>query len=343
MRNRVSLLVRYESMSNPYHDELGKFCSRDEMQAAIKKLADRGDLEGYFQLRTELHEIDKTNVVKTQTEEVLAHKQPPLVSTLTYADEVWDKASADWVTTRPGSIGGVDAHVGDKWDPKMDILDIKRDVAKDLKAFQENGALPKDLEYSITTSRQGYVPSINVQIRGVKDDTVYDGMRVTPSALDVRNRVLSIIDRHNYRESAPQIDHRMSTFYSSASFETEQQRKTRLNNKVVAKKAVASRNHRKDFLNKLKDEKVKTNVISLFDSSKEDNGVGVGRVKGTALFVTYKRDDAGNVRPIQGYDLGGLDDKYAKTPATDMDGLFSSFNERRRNSAVLKRKKFKLI
>ena len=50
-------------MANPYHDETGRFCSKNEMQAAITKLATKGDLEGYFALRTEFEKIEKNQVV----------------------------------------------------------------------------------------------------------------------------------------------------------------------------------------------------------------------------------------------------------------------------------------
>lgn len=48
-------------MPNPYHDETGRFCSKDEMQGAINRLGEKGDLEGYFKLRTEYEGLIKTN------------------------------------------------------------------------------------------------------------------------------------------------------------------------------------------------------------------------------------------------------------------------------------------
>lgn len=46
-------------MANPYHDETGKFCSRDEMKAAIDKAAKSGNLELYSSLRKDMDEIEK--------------------------------------------------------------------------------------------------------------------------------------------------------------------------------------------------------------------------------------------------------------------------------------------
>lgn len=48
-------------MPNPYHDEAGRFCSKDEMLGAVKRLGEKGDLEGYFKLRTEYEALVKTN------------------------------------------------------------------------------------------------------------------------------------------------------------------------------------------------------------------------------------------------------------------------------------------
>jgi len=46
-------------MANPYHDELGKFCSRNEMRAALSRIQRIGDVEGYIKLRQEFEAIDK--------------------------------------------------------------------------------------------------------------------------------------------------------------------------------------------------------------------------------------------------------------------------------------------
>lgn len=47
-------------MTNPYHDETGKFCAKNEMFNACTRLAESGDFEGYFKLRTEFEAINKT-------------------------------------------------------------------------------------------------------------------------------------------------------------------------------------------------------------------------------------------------------------------------------------------
>lgn len=52
-------------MPNPYHDETGRFCSKEEMQGAIKRLGEKGDLEGYFHLRNEYEELNKKNSAST--------------------------------------------------------------------------------------------------------------------------------------------------------------------------------------------------------------------------------------------------------------------------------------
>lgn len=45
-------------MPNPYHDAEGKFCSRGEMQKAIQHAAETGNLEQYFELRTDFEKIE---------------------------------------------------------------------------------------------------------------------------------------------------------------------------------------------------------------------------------------------------------------------------------------------
>lgn len=40
-------------MSNYWHDELGRFCSKNEMKRAMKRAQMRGDLRTYSQLRSD--------------------------------------------------------------------------------------------------------------------------------------------------------------------------------------------------------------------------------------------------------------------------------------------------
>lgn len=52
-------------MANPYHDENGKFCSKDEMRAAIDNLATKSGpaaFDNYFKLRTEYESIESGKV-----------------------------------------------------------------------------------------------------------------------------------------------------------------------------------------------------------------------------------------------------------------------------------------
>lgn len=58
-------------MANPYHDGLGKFCSRNEMRAAYLLLQKNGDANGYLKLRKEYEALDKSNAF---TPEALTEK-----------------------------------------------------------------------------------------------------------------------------------------------------------------------------------------------------------------------------------------------------------------------------
>jgi len=44
-------------MANPYHDGEGKFCSKDEMEAAYTSLANQGKFDAYYNLRREYDDI----------------------------------------------------------------------------------------------------------------------------------------------------------------------------------------------------------------------------------------------------------------------------------------------
>lgn len=50
-------------MANPYHDETGKFCSRNEMGTALNRLAASGKIAEYLALKADYDEIEKDNVV----------------------------------------------------------------------------------------------------------------------------------------------------------------------------------------------------------------------------------------------------------------------------------------
>lgn len=50
-------------MANPYHDETGRFCSRNEMGTALNRLAASGKIAEYLALKADYDEIEKDNVV----------------------------------------------------------------------------------------------------------------------------------------------------------------------------------------------------------------------------------------------------------------------------------------
>lgn len=58
----MSLLTPTQtSKGNPYHDETGKFCSRDEMKSALKRVIATGDLNSWMRLTQDLAEADIDN------------------------------------------------------------------------------------------------------------------------------------------------------------------------------------------------------------------------------------------------------------------------------------------
>lgn len=57
-------------MANPYHDELGQFCSRNEMMSALDRLQKAGDVNGYITLREQFDRAEKENQNKNSTPSV---------------------------------------------------------------------------------------------------------------------------------------------------------------------------------------------------------------------------------------------------------------------------------
>jgi hypothetical protein len=53
-------------MANPYHDDQGRFCSRDGMLSSIDNLAKAGKVSEYILLKEEFDEIDKGNIVVSE-------------------------------------------------------------------------------------------------------------------------------------------------------------------------------------------------------------------------------------------------------------------------------------
>lgn len=64
-------------MANPYHDETGRFCSKNEMIAAIARAQKSNDWEQYFQLRTDFETIEsnKITVSKETIKEMFGQPQ----------------------------------------------------------------------------------------------------------------------------------------------------------------------------------------------------------------------------------------------------------------------------
>lgn len=64
-------------MPNPYHDETGRFCSKGEMNKAVRRLVDDGKIDDAHKLAQELIEIEKVHsaisVLKTIPEEKISN------------------------------------------------------------------------------------------------------------------------------------------------------------------------------------------------------------------------------------------------------------------------------
>ena len=63
-------------MANPYHDELGRFCSAAEMGAAVDRVRNSGDVFTYIKLRSEYEHLLKTD--SEITEDDIRNKLSPI-------------------------------------------------------------------------------------------------------------------------------------------------------------------------------------------------------------------------------------------------------------------------
>jgi hypothetical protein len=58
-------------LANKYHDENGRFCSRDEMGKAVDRLGQAGNISGYLQLKGELETIDRSDKSSNGVEQLI--------------------------------------------------------------------------------------------------------------------------------------------------------------------------------------------------------------------------------------------------------------------------------
>lgn len=61
-------------MPNPYHDELGRFCSKNEMEAALTRVATSGDTETYLTLKQDYDNAVKNDFTLEKISTILTPK-----------------------------------------------------------------------------------------------------------------------------------------------------------------------------------------------------------------------------------------------------------------------------
>lgn len=72
-------------MANPYHDETGKFCERDEMRGALKRLAQAQNINAYFALQSDFDAIEEGQRAKQLS------KINGLTKVMDYAANSWNE------------------------------------------------------------------------------------------------------------------------------------------------------------------------------------------------------------------------------------------------------------
>lgn len=72
-------------MPNPYHDETGRFCSKNEMKQAIKRLSDSGEYHSAANLTHEFNKIEKTRQNRNILTRMLGREKLPEPEHLTGA------------------------------------------------------------------------------------------------------------------------------------------------------------------------------------------------------------------------------------------------------------------
>lgn len=195
-------------MANPYHDETGKFCSANEMGAAVERLKGEGRWEEAFQLSNEYHAASKSELEATIAEmKEFGIPQPVAagnVTSITEARGQKAKAAGTAVKPRAAAVKAISApsntfalpktHTyrpegvtpgegGDYYSRKFtgnkvvdgyrSVTDIAKDVRADLAEAQEKGYLPKGLSFSVTGDKYSGGQSMRVKIQGGKDKDLF--------------------------------------------------------------------------------------------------------------------------------------------------------------------------
>lgn len=113
------------------------------------------------------------------------------------------------------------------------VVDIAKDIRADLKAAQETGWLPSNLNYRVQT-RHG--STIDIDIEGLSNADRTDPGKAADAArgwnhrntdrdeiTDLRDRVQSLIDRHKKFDTDSMTDYFGDSFYGRASVQTDQE------------------------------------------------------------------------------------------------------------------------
>lgn len=92
-------------MANHYHDELGRFCSREKMRAALRRTAESGNVAGWIRLKDDLRKIDSAKNYLPATRMGLIHPAVKYTqSDIEERDEIISRGNREeiqnWVTNR---------------------------------------------------------------------------------------------------------------------------------------------------------------------------------------------------------------------------------------------------
>lgn len=119
--------------------------------------------------------------------------------------------------------------VGAHHQPGQDVADTAKAIRADLKAATQDGWLPPEYGYKVSTARYAGGQSIHVTVTGMTDDEHFDVSRadgiprLVPSdrANHVRGRVQQILDSRNRQSINSMLDYYNVDYHSGVTLQTE--------------------------------------------------------------------------------------------------------------------------
>lgn len=305
---------------NPYHDELGQFCSRNKMVERIQTLFTENRTQEAEQLNTQLLTIDRNKkkgkfltTFKPEIEQnILQHqlKQPH-----TYIPP-----------TPPATK--TEQRDEDHHNNPTKHNQLTKLLRTEFKTAQKNGYLPKNLSYKIAKGKtQNGETLTRVLICNLTDNEIYTNNNtktLTKEAKELKNRVTNVANSYNKNT------HQNSAYHLKVLFEDENYKQNKKQNQE-RKKNENQRKEKAENLIKTIQEKGFQNTILNSATTFTDRPDGqIARLKNTPYIITKKENHYTFLDNKRGtlyeiYDLTNISVSYAgkKYNAAEMFKILS--------------------